>query len=408
MCRWMSRKLPSRLIAFSDSANWARNDPLRRQPSGGVLPEDDAPENRFAAGDGGLRYPAALVRTCKYNVARTKPTELEELEGIIDEGGSLLDVRRACDIRLGDISFPVHVIALGSDRPDVPAVGFFGGFHGLERIGAEVVLAYLRSLVRRLRWDDVLRHKLDSLRLVFMPIVNPGGLWLGTRANPNGVDLMRNAPLDAIERPPFLVGGQRISSALPWYRGPSAGPMETESQAVCDLVERELLSREFSLAIDCHSGFGLRDRIWFPFAHTVVPIQHLAEMHALKEIFDHAYTHHNYTFEPQSRQYLAHGDIWDYLYLKATQEPRRTFLPMTLEMGSWLWVRKNPRQLFSRHGMFNPLIQHRQERVLRRHLSWLEFLTRAASSYHRWLPVDEERVRHHDNAIALWYLGKRA
>ena len=53
---------------------------------------------------------------------------------------------------------------------------------------------------------------------------------------------------------------------------------------------------------------------------------------------------------------------------------RRTafFLPLTLEMGSWLWVKKNPRQLFSRHGIFNPLIEHRQQRVLRRHLALLD------------------------------------
>jgi hypothetical protein len=48
-------------------------------------------------------------------------------------------------------------------------------------------------------------------------------------------------------------------------------------------------------------------------------------------------------------------------------------------MGSWLWVKKNPRQLFSRHGIFNPLIEHRRQRVLRRHLAWLDFMTRAAS-----------------------------
>ncbi len=72
------------------------------------------------------------------------------------------------------------------------------------------------------------------------------------------------------------------------------------------------------------------------------------------EIFEEAYAHHHYVFEPQSRQYLTHGDLWDYLYLKAAARPGRMFLPMTLEMGSWLWVKKNPRQLFSRHGIFNP------------------------------------------------------
>ena len=340
---------------------------------------------------------------------QSEVTELAELERIIEEGGGLIDARVACEVQSGDRRLPLYVITVGANTPspDIPAVGFFGGIHGLERIGAEVVLAYLRSLVHRLRWDDVLRHKLDSLRLVFMPIVNPGGLARGTRANPNGVDLMRNAPIDAVEHVPFLVGGQRISAGLPWYRGPVGKPMEAESQVVCEVVEQELLSRYFSLVIDCHSGFGVRDRVWFPFAHTARPIPHLAEMHALKEIFDQAYANHNYTFEPQSRQYLAHGDIWDYLYLKAATQPGRVFLPMTLEMGSWLWVKKNPRQLFSRHGIFNPLIEHRQQRVLRRHLSWMEFLTRAASSHKRWVPRGAERDRHRAQAMELWDLSEQ-
>ena len=31
------------------------------------------------------------------------------------------------------------------------------------------------------------------MRLVFVPIVNPWGMWSGRRSNPNGVDLMRKA-----------------------------------------------------------------------------------------------------------------------------------------------------------------------------------------------------------------------
>lgn len=332
-----------------------------------------------------------------------KPAELADLERLLEEARGLIEARVECEVRSGANRFPVYAIAFGSNDPSCPGVGFFGGIHGLERIGAEVVLAYLRSLVRRLRWDDVLCRKLESLRLVFMPVVNPGGLARGTRANPNGVDLMRNAPIDATERVPFLVGGQRLSASLPWYRGVSGKPMEAESQAVCDVVERELLSRPFSLAIDCHSGFGSRDRIWFPYARSMAAIPHLAEMHALKEIFDQSHAHHDYTIEPQSLQYLAHGDLWDYLYDKSRTSPNRIFLPMTLEMGSWLWVKKNPRQLFSRHGIFNPLIRHRQERVLRRHLAWLGFLTRAASSHHRWLPTGPERDLHHQAALELWY-----
>ena len=83
--------------------------------------------------------------------------------------------------------------------------------------------------------------------------------------------------------------------------------------------------------MDCHSGFGFRDRIWFPYAHRRAPI------------------------EPQSQQYFAHGDLWDHLYMQSCAQAQGIFLPLTLEMGSWLWVKKNPRQLFSRHGIFNPL-----------------------------------------------------
>jgi hypothetical protein len=84
----------------------------------------------------------------------------------------------------------------------------------------------------------------------------------------------------------------------------------------------------------------------------------------------------------------------------------RVFLPLTLEMGSWLWVKKNPRQLLSRHGIFNPLIEHRRQRVLRRHLSWLDFMIRAASGHALWLPAGEARERHRTSAMQRWYGGK--
>ena len=329
--------------------------------------------------------------------------ELIEIERIIAQGGAHLDARVVCQVAAGEGHFPIYAITLGNPSPAVPAVGFFGGVHGLERIGAEVVIAYLHSLVMRLQWDSVLHRQLESLRLVFMPVVNPGGVWRGTRANPNGVDLMRNAPLEASERVPFLIGGQRISAGLPWYRGPLHGPMEAESQALCQVVEEELLSREFSIALDCHSGFGISDRIWFPYAHTATPIEHLPEIHALKEIFEQSNINHRYIFEPQSRQYLAHGDLWDYLYQRVGDQGARSFLPLTLEMGSWLWVKKNPRQLFSRHGMFNPLIEHRHQRVLRRHMAWFDFLTRAACSHPCWLPTGPLRAEHQERALQHWY-----
>lgn len=329
--------------------------------------------------------------------------QLNELDRVLDLGKAHFDTRIEAEATMGSRRLPIYTVALGNPSPDVPAVGFFGGVHGLERIGSEVVVAYMKSLLKRLEWDALLHVKLESMRLIFMPLVNPGGLVLGTRANPAGVDLMRNAPVDAIEKVPFLVGGQRYSHALPWYRGASDAPMEPEARALCAVVERELLPRQFSLALDCHSGFGLSDRIWFPFACSSQPIHHLAEIETLVGLFDQTYENHHYVFEPQSSQYCTHGDLWDYLYLQAGENPARIFLPLTLEMGSWLWVKKNPRQLFSRQGIFNPQIEHRQQRVLRRHIGWMEFLCRAACSWQRWVPVDAERAQHETAALQRWY-----
>lgn len=334
--------------------------------------------------------------------------ELRELELLIEKAEGRLEVAVACEVDSGPRRFPVYALSLGTSATEAPAVGFFGGVHGLERIGTRVLLVFLRSLLARLPWDAALQGLLSSVRLVFMPLVNPGGMWRSTRANPRGVDLMRNAPLDARDRPTFLVGGQRLSPRLPWYRGPAGAEMEAESQALCRLVDRELLGRPFSIALDCHSGFGAVDRIWFPYACCRSPMPHLAEVDALAELFMDAYPTHNYVVEPQSRQYVVHGDLWDYLYLRSREAGReaRVFLPLTLEMGSWLWVRKRPTQLLSREGAFNPTPFHRVQRVLRRHLIWLEFLAHAAGGHARWLPAGEARERHRQAAEARWYRSK--
>ena len=329
--------------------------------------------------------------------------ELITLKRLIHEGGSHLEVQTHCSIGMDGRQFPVYSLAMGNPSPTAPALGFFGGIHGLERIGTQVVLSFLESLLMRLRWDNSLHQQLESIRLVFMPLVNPGGMWQATRCNPSGVDLMRNAPLSSIERVPFMLGGQRYSPRLPWYRGPAGAPMEAESQAVCEVVQRELLSRQFSMALDCHSGFGLRDRIWFPHAHTARPIPHLADIAALEQLFSQSYPNHNYVFEPQSRQYRTHGDLWDYLYLNGTGYSQRVFLPLTLEMGSWAWVKNNPRQIFDRIAIFNPTAAHRLQRVLRRHLVWFDFLMRAAHSHLRWQPHGMARTAQHRRALAQWY-----
>jgi hypothetical protein len=327
--------------------------------------------------------------------------ELRELEKLLELGREHLQSEAVCTVQAGNNRYPVYKIVLGNPDPKLPAVGFFGGIHGLERIGSHVLLAFLRSLLSRLQWDKSLHHLLEHMQLVFMPLINPGGMANSTRCNPNGVDLMRNSPVEAGETVPFLLAGQRFSRHLPWYRGAADQAMEIENQALCQVVQQHLLSRRFSIALDCHSGFGLRDRIWFPHAHTCHPIAHLAEIWALSELFQQTYPHHRYLIEPQSLRYLTHGDIWDCLYLQTP--PEHVFLPLTLEMGSWLWVKKNPRQLFSRLGIFNPVAAHRLQRVLRSHLVWLNFLLSAAVGHQAWQAQGPRRCRLQELAVLRWY-----
>ncbi len=270
-------------------------------------------------------------------VASDSFAEMDELNAILVAailiaGGTWFERRTICEVNARGHTFPV-LTALGSTDRNVPAVGFFGGVHGLECIGTQLVLEYMRALLRRLEWDELLREQLRAIRLVFMPIVNPGGMASRTRSNPNGVDLMHNAPQNAEGRVPFLADGQRIGPWLPWYRGPSGAQLEAESEALLSVVQDELLLWPLSFALDCHSGFGWDDSIWFPYARTEREMAHLPEMFLLKTMFEESYPHHGYAFEPQSHQYLLHGDLWDCAYDRARAP--NIFLPMTLKLGSW-------------------------------------------------------------------------
>lgn len=330
--------------------------------------------------------------------------ELDVLHSLVQRAGPALRSEVICEVDALGEKLPVHCLELGNPSPEVPAVGFFGGMHGVERIGTQVLLAFLHSLIERLHWDDTLAHLLENMRLVFVPLVNPGGMRLRTRANPAGVDLMRNAPVDADHEVSFLLGGQRWSNILPWYRGRVGEAMQPEAQAVCRVVEERLFSHSFSLTLDCHSGFGAKDRIWFPYARTRQPIDCLPEIYALRGMFRSTHPYHSiYVIEPQAQQYTTHGDLWDYLYDRSRNNRERLFIPLTLEMGSWLWVKKSPAQLFSMLGMFNPVAPHRHQRILRQHLTFLDFLIRAASSHQRWRPSTELRPNFLEAATAYWY-----
>ncbi len=329
--------------------------------------------------------------------------QLLTLEKLIDldqrRPNSLMRVQTPTVVGPG-AGFPVYVLEMGRQDADAPCVGFFGGVHGNERIGTEVVLAFLHSLLETGQWDEGLHHLLQRCRLVFMPLVNPVGMFRNQRANGAGIDLMRNSSVESGQAH-WLLGGQRLSRHLPWYRG-RRGERAPESAALIQLVRERLLSAPFSIALDCHSGFGVRNYIWFPYAHSRQPIPHLAEIYALRTLFRRSFPNHvSYQIEPQCRHYMTHGDLWDELYLESLQQ-QASFLPLTLEMGSWLWVKKNPRQLFSRLGLFNPLVPHRKRRILRQHLLWFDFLTRAVASHGRWRPSEDQRHLVDRDAWRYW------
>lgn len=306
--------------------------------------------------------------------------------------------------------FPLISVVMGSEDPTAPVLGIFGGVHGLERIGSDVVISWMQSLAETADWDESLQEKLKKSRLVFMPIVNPIGIFEMTRSNGNGVDLMRNSPTRADQPPAFMLGGQQISNKLPWYSPPvfKMEDMEVESQALCRLVQREMFQSRCALTVDVHSGFGAVDRFWFPWAKSKTPPPHIEEIAALKRLFDRSHPHHFYHIEPQAKSYTTHGDLWDWLYERhlgeQTEAKRSLYVPYTLELGSWLWLKKNPRQVFSSLGAFNPIQPHRLKRILRRHNTLFDFLHRAVVSSDSWRDLDENtREQLRRRAMDLWY-----
>jgi hypothetical protein len=247
---------------------------------------------------------------------------------------------------------------------NLPVLGLFAGVHGLEAISVTVLQTFAENLVSQLSWNQELRYLLTRMKFVLVPVVNPSGYVNKTRSNLNGVDLMRNAPVESLNPTPFVCG-HRISPHLPYFRG--SGELEIETSLLFQIVREKLFQAPFALALDVHSGFGLHDSIWTPYLK-------------IKEKLDSALPNHVYKFGPQSEIYRTHGDIWDFLYQESLHQ-NKNFLPLTLEMGSWNWLKKAPHLSFRKEALFNPLVPHREKRVLRRHLHLLNLLSHMVANW---------------------------
>jgi hypothetical protein len=330
--------------------------------------------------------------------------EITQIEEIISTLGSSVHSEVIAESQDAEVSFPIYKLSFGNPDPKAPVLGLIGGVHGLERIGSQVCIALLHSFAELLKWDQGLQRTLKDIRVFFIPTVNPVGIYRKTRCNPQGVDLMRNSPIEATD-PAFFLGGHRWSNKLPWYRGDEGSAMQVEAKALVDAVGKEISKSKLAITVDFHSGFGLQDRLWFPYAKTTAPYPDLGYMHSFKELMDRTYPHHFYRIEPQAKNYTTHGDLWDYLYDGFQAQKREAlYLPLCLEMGSWSWVKKHPAQIFSSEGPFNPMVGHRLKRTLRRHNTLLEFLLRATSSHSSWSNVSTEILNiQEQKAKELWY-----
>ena len=332
--------------------------------------------------------------------------ELLEMQRLHDRIARVGRIRTEGMVSYRGHDLPIYSYAFGPDTENVPTLILVGGVHGLERIGTRVVTAYLITWLELMEWDDLARQAASRVRILFYPLVNPGGMLAMSRANPNGVDLMRNAPVEMPTPSTWrLFQGHRISKKLPWYRGPSGDGLEFEAKTLCDFIERETSRSSVTVSVDVHSGFGALDRLWFPYAKSATPFSRLGEAYRFKQLLDRTYPNHVYRVEPQSHQYTTHGDLWDYLFDRhAANLPDKLFLPFSLEMGSWTWVKKNPRQLFSLLGAFNPVLPHRKQRTLRRHVMFFDFLIRATLGYKHWARLDStERAEASQEATEHWY-----
>ena len=332
---------------------------------------------------------------------------LEKIYDLVSHESSfknLIHAEVSNEIQKNGRTYPLYSFSIGSDEPTAPVLFLVGGVHGLERIGSQLAWSLLKTTIDRLLWDENLNAVFKKIRLVCIPLLNPFGYVHFSRGNPNGVDLMRNSRIKAIEKTPYLLGGHRLTNKIPWYQG-TEGVLEKEIQFLENTFHRSTKTSACIVSVDFHSGFGMVDRLWFPFSYTKSPFAQLTELHTLVHLFEQTHPYHIYKIEPQSEGYLLNGDIWDQLFLDTYQgDPEKVFIPLTLEMGSWNWVRKNPLQIFSKQGIFNPMKEHRIKRTYRRHHLLFDFLLKATYSHTAWTQQDQHsRLRHGNLAMDRWY-----
>ena len=299
----------------------------------------------------------------------------------------------------GHLQFPIYHLKIGTARNlEQHPVLLIAGIHGLEIIGIQLLLDFLAYILNPSSDGYISNWRRFGIGLHVIPILNPGGVILKTRANPSGVDLMRNAPVQADKAIKFF-GGHTISKRLPYYRGTKP---EQESQLLYDFVSQQMFSVTDAIIpiLDIHSGYGTVHSVWWPYAKTRKPC---ADDELFKKISNYLKGERllsEYNYEPQSTQYTTHGDLWDWIYDAYQSLPKNDqiksknsnnkkingskLLPFTLELGTWSDIRNHPGRIFKKKKIFNPPKSHRQEFIESHRDFLLEFIELAKKSPDFW------------------------
>lgn len=325
-------------------------------------------------------------RHCAYTLnSMSQTVEIEQLEQLVLKAKDIARVKSLGKVKARDREFDIYGIEMGSEDPTAPTLVLTAGVHGLERVGSHVLFHFLLPLLEQLEWDQDLQNVFKRIRVATIPIVNPGGMYMLSRCNPNGVDIMRNGRFEGDEKGSYLVSGHRKSPRLPWYRGAEGAEQEIETRALIDFVRKNTSQSRCAFSLDIHSGFGMRDRLWYPWSGSKKEIPDLEFMMKFKKLLRSTHPFHFYKVENQTSSYVIHGDPWDELYaehLKSRND--QVYVPLALEMGSWTWLKKNPGQFFRVDGLYNPIITHRYNRIMRRHRPLLDFFIRAVANHENW------------------------
>ena len=130
--------------------------------------------------------------------------ELMAVEQLARTPELMLRTEIIAEISSGNRTFPIIAMTIGSQDRNAPCFGLFGGVHGLERVGSQVVISYLDSLLNQLTWDRNLRQVLERTRVLAIPIINPAGMYAFTRCNPNGVGKKRENTMNLIFQNTYL------------------------------------------------------------------------------------------------------------------------------------------------------------------------------------------------------------